>query len=155
MALFHYLHLRAFAHETEDPERVRAALRNIVQGAPLDLEETTAEGAHGNRVLILEAQAKAGQTERKLFAALARDNPGSLARLRAEAPRRLDEHLNFYVRLDKQDAYQGRLVLTASDDAVTVRGKLRSFPKAGADPHVEAAQALDAFLSALAASPSG
>ena len=153
MPLFHYLHLRAFAHETEDPEKVRQALRNVAQGAAVELEETKAEGSHGNRILILEVQAKSGQTERKLFAALARDDPGSVERLRREVPRRLDDHLNFHLRLDKQEAYQGRLRVTASDDAVTVRAKVRSFPKPGADAHAEAVQALDAFLSGLAGGP--
>lgn len=147
MALFHYLHLRAFAHETEDPARVKQALANVAQGAALDLAETRVEGSHGNRILILEGQAKAGQTERQLFRALERDAPGTLARLREEAPRRLDEHLNFHVRLDKQEAFAGRLVLATGDDAVTVRGKVRSFPKRGADPQAEAARAVDAFLA--------
>lgn len=153
MPLFHYLHLRAFAHETEDSEKVLQALRTAAQGAALDVEETRVEGSHGNRILILEAQVKSGQTERKLFAALARDDPGSLERLRAEAARRLDEHLNFHLRLDKQEACQGRLRMSASDDAVAVRAKVRSFPKPGADPVREAAAALDAFLAGLAGVP--
>lgn len=153
MALFHYLHLRAFAHETEDPEKVKQALRTVAQSPDLAVEETRVDGSHGNRILILEAQVKAGQTERRVFAALARDDPGSLDRLRREAPRRLDEHLNFHVRLDKQEAYAGTLRLTTSDDAVTVRGKLRSFPKKGVDPAAEASQALDAFLGGLAGGP--
>ena len=152
MALFHYLHLRAFVHETEDEEKVKQALRNVAQGASFEVEATRVEGSHGNRILILEAQVKSGQTERKVFGALARDDPGSVERLRQEAGRRLDDHLNFYVRFDKQEAYAGRLRLTTSDDAVIVRAKVRSFPK-GVDPSAQAAQDLDVFLSGLGGGP--
>jgi RNA-binding protein len=145
MPVFHYLALRTFAHETEDVERVRLALRNVAHDEALAIEESKVDGSHGNRIAILEAQVKSTASERELFAAIARDDARGFARLGTELERRLDEHLNLFLRLDKQHAYLGRLVLTAGEDAVTMRGKLRTFPK-GDDPRRRALQELQEFL---------
>lgn len=145
MPVFHYLHLRTFSHETEDPGRVRVALRNVAGVDKLDVDETKVEGSHGNRILILEAQVKSASAERALFEALARDDPRGFARVVEETDRRVDEHLNFFLRVEKQDAFEGRLVVATSDDAVTVRGKLRTHPS-GADPRARAVAELRTFL---------
>lgn len=129
MPVFHYLHLRAFAHETEDVEKVREAVRRVAHVEAVTFEESHVEGSHRNRIVILEAQVKSAAAERALFESIARDDPRGHARLFDESDRRLDEHLNFFVRLDKQEALLGRFVLASHDDAVTVRGKLRTFPK--------------------------
>ena len=149
MPVFHYLHVRAFAHETEDREKVRRAVRSAAHDARVALEETEAEGAHGNRVLILEGSVKSAQAERALFQDLARDDAAAFARLVDEVPRRLDENLNFHLRLDKQEALAGRTVLARVDDAVTVRAKVRSFPKKGTDPVAEAMEGLRTFLGKM------
>jgi len=146
MPVFHYLSLRTFVHETEDPDRVRRALRHAAHARDVEPEETVAEGSHGNRIRILEAEVRSAKAERELFAALARDDPAGYARVLDEARKRVDEHLNFFVRLDKQAAYAERTVLATDDDAITVRARLRSFPTPGENAEVLALQALQAFL---------
>ncbi|MFA5860660.1 MAG: RNA-binding domain-containing protein, partial [Candidatus Thermoplasmatota archaeon] len=136
------LSLRAFAHETEDVEKVRQALRNAAHVTSVPIEETVADGSHGNRIRILEATVKSAAAERALFRALERDEPGTAARLSKEAPDRLDDHLNFFLRLDKQAAFQGRFVLAKDDDAITARAKARSFPAKGEDPRLQVLLAL-------------
>lgn len=151
MATFHYLHLRAFAHETEDPARVRQALDHAVDGAGT-WTETPVEGSHKNRILILEGEVKSAPAAKGLFERLARDDPDGFRRLREEAARRVDEHLNFYLRLDKQEAYQGRTMLAQDEDAITVRGKIRFFgAKRDGGAEAAAAAAVAAFLDALEA----
>jgi RNA binding exosome subunit len=149
VATFHYLHLRAFAHETEDPAKVRQALDHAVDGAGT-WTETPVEGAHKNRILILDGEVKSGPAAKRLFEGLARDDPDGFRRLREEASRRVDEHLNFYLRLDKQEAYLGRTMLAVNEDAITVRGKIRFFG-AKRDGGAEAAAAAEvvAFLDAI------
>lgn len=151
MAVFHYLHLRAFAHETEDPAKVRAALERAAQGASVQWQETHVEGSHRNRILILEGEMKSAPAAKRMFQALARDDPAGFRRLVEEAPRRLDENLNFYLRLDKQEAFMGRLALAQEDDAITVRGKVRFFgPKGGGVAEKAATAEVGAFLAGLA-----
>jgi len=153
VATFHYVALRAFAHATEDPEKVRLALRVAAgdDARKLALDETQVEGSHGNPILILEAQQTSAPGAKRIFEALARDDPQGFARVRGELTRRLDEHLNFHLRLDKQEAYQGRVRLAQDEDAITLRGKLRSFEaKRAPDPQAIAAADLDAFLDGVA-----
>lgn len=148
MAVFHYVQLRAFAHATEDPEKVRLAMRTAACDGKVAFEESSVEGSHGNRILILEADVRSAPAAKRLFRTLARDDPEGFARVREEAAQRLDENLNFHLRLDKQEACLGRLRLGATDDAITVRAKVRSFAsrRSGAGPD----QALDKLASFLA-----
>lgn len=148
MAVFHYVHLRAFAHETEDPSKVRAALLAAAHDARAQVEETRVEGSHGNRILILEADVRSGPAAKALFGALARDDPRGFGHVVATVRERVDENLNFHLRLDKQEAYAGRVVLASDDDAITVRGKIRSFEsKRNPDALETSLQQLEAFLS--------
>src|SRR5438067_7078311 len=101
MPVFHYLHLRAFSHETEDRAKVVAALRHVASDPELEPEATSVEGSHGNKIVILEREVRSAQAERALFARLARDDPEGFARLVAELDRRMDENLNLHLRLSK------------------------------------------------------
>lgn len=151
MAVFHYLALRAFAHETEEPDRVRAALRQAAQSADLALQETEVEGGHKNRIRILEGEVRSSPVVKRIFQRLARDDPDGFKRIETDAVRRTDDQLNFYFRLDKQQAYLGRLRLGWTDDAITARGKIRSFQskRSGAQAE-EATQLLAEFLRSTA-----
>ena len=168
MALFHYVQLRAFAHETEDPTKVKAAMVNAAHDAKASVAETRAEGTYGNRILILEADVKSAPAAKQLFGALARDDPRGFAHIVSTARDRLDENLNFHMRLDKQEAYGGRVVLATDDardrgrglaetqrfgvDAITVRGKIRSFESKRSAAGLESSlQQLEAFLSGFSA----
>ena len=147
MALFHYVHLRAFAHETEDPAKVKAALLRAASDAKAAVTETSVEGSHGNRILILEADVRSAPAAKQLFGAFARDDPRGFESVRASLRDRLDENLNFHVRFDKQEAYAGRVVLASDDDAITVRAKIRSFaPKRTTDTLGTSLQQLEAYF---------
>ena len=155
VATFHYLRYRAFAHETEDRERVRKAVLHAAHAEKaVALDETEVEGSHKNRILILEAEVTGAPAAKRMFAGLARDDPDGFARLRTELPSRLDEHHSFYLRLDKQEAYLGRTKLARDEDAIVVRGKVRTFgAKRGLDPAHLAVTEMEAFLSGIAARP--
>lgn len=151
MAVFHYVHLRAFAHETEDASKVHTALRNAVQDESARFEETRADGSHGNRIMILDGDVKSAPAIKRMFAALQRDDPEGFAHVVATARERIDENLNLHLRLDKQEAYLGRLTLAKGDDAITVRGKLKAFDKKRDGSGLEdSLQQMEAFLQALA-----
>lgn len=155
MAVFHYVMLRAFAHETEDPARVKAALRLASQDERIQPKETFADGSHGNRILILESEVKSAPAVKRMFAQLAADDPEGFAHVVRTARERVDEHLNLYFRLDKQQAAQGRLRIAADDDAITVRGKIRSFEsKRSAASQESPRRELDEFLLGVTPAPS-
>ena len=150
VATFHYLAIRAFAHETEDPAKVKAALANVAHGAEISLEETVVDGSHKNQIRIFEGELKNANAAKSLFAQLSKDDPRGYAQLRAESDKRLDEHLNYYLRLDKQDAFLGRMRIAQDEDAITIRGKIRSFEaKRSGSPLVAAREELDRFFASV------
>lgn len=152
MAVFHYVHLRAFAHETEDPARVLAALRNAAQDEKARFEETRADGSHGNRIGILDGEVRSAPAQKRMLAALARDDPAGFAHVASTLRERVDENLNLHFRLDKQEAYLGRVMLAKDDDAITVRGKIRSFGSKRSGAGLETAiPAVEAFFQSVGA----
>ncbi len=143
---FHYLHLRTFAHATEDLDAVRHALR-VVAGAehpddedPGEIQVTEAQGHHGNPIRILELKLDRAPVIRDVWTRLA-DVPGALHTLRADLEDRLDEGCNVYLRLSKQRAAQGTLAMATDDDVIHMRAKVAAFP-AKRSAAVEKMQAL-------------
>lgn len=120
---FHWLRLRATAHATEDPERVRAAMRHLtgLDAAAFDAltEETQVEAHHGGDVRFLETTVSRSADVRRIVKELVDATPTLADELEA----RTDDDGILYLRFGKQDAYQGRTVATRSDDAVQVRIK--------------------------------
>ena len=117
MGRVYRLEVRVYAHSTEDPERVVRAVLNVF---PEDVGEVrfrrrTVSGQYGDSITILRAEvrgSKARKALRRLIQSLDKDD---LNRLLSEVPLRVDEAGNLYVRLDKQEAYLGRLRLAESD----------------------------------------
>lgn len=139
--------LRAFAHETEDPAKVKDALRAAAQDERIAPKETFVDGSHGNRIVILESEVKSAPAVKRMFAQLAADDPEGFAHVVRTARERIDDHLNLHFRLDKQEAARGRLRVASDDDAITVRGKLRSFEsKRSASSHEGPIRDLETFL---------
>lgn len=126
---------------------MRAALRNAARAPELPLTESDVEGSHKNRILILEGELKRNADVRRVFAALAAEDPEGFARLVDEMEQRFDEEHSFFFRLDKQESYLGRSVLTRREDAITVRGKVATFQsKRSGQQQEDAMRILRAFL---------
>lgn len=121
---FHSLSFRAFAQATEDEEKVARALR-LASGAE-GLDRSVSEGYHGNRIVVLHAEVKAAKRVRGFFRALGVED---LRRLLDTLDSRVDDDCTFYLRLDKQEAFLGRLVMLETGDVISVSGKIESYPK--------------------------
>ncbi|WP_227354280.1 RNA-binding protein [Haladaptatus salinisoli] len=119
---FHYVDLRAFCYDTEDDQRVEAALRTFL---PEEFEVTraTSEGHHGDRILVLSARVETADEMRHVLDKL-RELP-DIERVRDELDQRVDENCSFFVSLDKQAAYRGRVEL---GQGITLRAKVEAYP---------------------------
>lgn len=137
--MIHYIILRVFAHSTEDLSRVRAALdfflRNAIGISDDDvtdglIEVTDIEGHYGNPSVMLSSQISRKSDSVRL-ARFIRERMSSddVQNLRDEMPERLDDEQLFHMRFDKQAAFQGRIVLSSSSDAITVKVKIATYPK--------------------------
>nr|WP_305891164.1 RNA-binding protein [Methanolobus chelungpuianus] len=130
--------MRAIAHSTEDPARVRKALDFFLLPSPEGEDRNTddivevidAEGHYGNRMTIFSAHVPR-KKDLKALAAFIRQHmlPEDVELLREEMPDRLDDDQVFHIRLDKQAAFGEQVKLTSSSDAIIVRVKIETYPK--------------------------
>ncbi|WP_406656847.1 RNA-binding protein [Methanolobus sp. ZRKC2] len=137
--MIHYIDLRVISHSTEDFSRVRKALDFFLLNSAGKKEESDiddaveiidAEGHYGNPIRIFSAQVSRKQ-DSKALALFIRQNMSDedVELLRSEMPDRLDDEQVFYMRFDKQAAFEGRVKLTSSSDAIAARVKIATYPK--------------------------
>ena len=120
---FASLHARTFCHATEDLERVKSALENVIGKAEIKISKT--EGHHGNPIIVLEAVIEGNEEIDEFFSRLgAKDIEVLLSSLSS----RIDEGCNLFMRIDKQTAFKGHATLGDSEDVISVRVHVRSFP---------------------------
>ena len=135
---FLHIQLRAFAHATEDPDKVRQGLAHAA-GFSLDVEADAkrfekqtrtvqSEGYFHNPIQIVETEITRSAEVRRFWNALLAV-PGMRERLHREVEERLDDDLVFWLRLDKQAAHGRTLRLTQGEDVIQVRAKLATYPK--------------------------
>lgn len=115
---------RTYCQATEDEARVDAALDAAVRGGKTSRDRRT--GQFGNPVLVLSRRL---DTAEDLRAAWRRwGEAGILGALVADLEARLDDEGVLHFRLDKQDAYEGRLILHRDADTIDVQVKLKAYP---------------------------
>lgn len=126
--------ISVFAHATEDEERVRQAVMNLI---PEGVDAVGAEvqrlrGHHNDPILLMTMRIKRRRAAGELFRNLIRglSTPDRL-RLLDEVEDRVDEAGSLYLRLDKQEAYRGRAAL---HDVDPIRMKFRFRVPHKADP---------------------
>lgn len=124
MVTFHYIEFKTYCHATEDKEKVRSALFNII-GQEIELEENEAEGYYGNPILIMSGKIDIN-TEMDDF--LSRLNDDIIEELLMTLENRIDERCNFYFRLDKEKAYDEELKLSSGSNTIKVRARVESYP---------------------------
>lgn len=133
---FHYVDLRAFCYATEDEKRVEDALRTLLpEEFPLERAET--EGHFGDRILVLSARVENADDVRVVLNRLS--GLPAFDRLDSELDERITDDCEFFLRLDKQEAYRGRVEL---GDGITVRAKVEAYP---AKKHIAVENVRDAL----------
>lgn len=118
------LSFRTFAHATEDEEKVERALK-FASGAE-EITKSRSEGYHGNPIMVMEAKITRSREIKGFLASLPADD---VRRLLDTLERRVDDESMFFLRLDKQAAYEGHMALGENDDIISVRGKIKSYPQ--------------------------
>jgi len=136
---FHYVELRAFCYATEDDKRVEAALRTFLP-EETDLERAETEGHHGDRILVFSTRLENADDIRHVLSKLAECD--DLDRVATELDERVDENCSFFVHLDKQAAFGGRVEL---GEGISLRAKVEAYPARKESAVANAREALDAL----------
>jgi len=119
---FHYIDLRTFCYATEDEKRVEEALRQFLpEEFEIDRVENT--GHHGDRIVILSARVETADGMRVVLDQLAALD--SIDRVLEELDERVDDNCSFFLRLDKQAAFNG---LVRLGEGITLRAKVEAYP---------------------------
>jgi len=134
--MIHYIHLRTSAQATEDPEKVRSALKLLLpppgQSAKKDsitVHETVTTGYHGNPIIVMEAELKQNKDCHYVVDRIREHlGPAGISQLAAELPQRVDDDCTLYIRFNKQEAYLGKLMTTTKSDSILVRMKIKAYP---------------------------
>jgi len=119
---FHYVDLQAFAYATEDERRVEDALRLFLP-EEFELERTTNEGYHGDRIVVLSARLENADDVRHVLSTLAGMDDAD--RVLDEIEDRVTDDCELYLYLDKQAAFDGEARL---GEGISVRAKVEAYP---------------------------
>lgn len=122
-----------FAGEEEDIEEIRKALLSLV---PLDLKKEkitlqrqTAKGFEEKKIVILKIVLdKAKHTNAFLKHLLNKLTPEEKELLSDQANSRLDNHMHFFIRLDKDKMMQGQYKITDSGNCFHIKLHIAAFP---------------------------
>lgn len=128
---FHWVKLRATAHQTEDPARVGEALR-VASGLDEEafeaaLEATAFDSQFGGEVTMLEVAVTRNRAIRDCFEFLFAE-PAVREAVLGNLDARVDDEGTLYLRLDKQAAYGGTLQPGEGDDTVQVKFRIQTHP---------------------------
>lgn len=119
---FHYVDLRAFAYATEDEKRVEQALQTFLP-EEFPVERATAEGHYGDRIVTLSARVENADDVRHVLGVLA-ELP-DIEQVLTELDDRVNDNNALLIRLDKQEAFGGRVRL---GEGLTLRAKVEAYP---------------------------
>ena len=119
--------ISCFAHATEDEGKVLDAVRHILPQAFVEnvvFAKTEAQGHHGNPIIVFETRIMDKEIVKAVVENLASNlTPLDKETLLNEVERHVEKG-SFYVRLDKQAAFQGEFKL-AVVDPIRVRLRLK------------------------------
>ena len=124
--MIHHVMLRTFAHVTEDVSRVKFALELFLP-EDCEIKTTMNKGHFGNPIKVLEAKLEKRYCK-SFLDILGRLSKAQLLGLKDELKRHFDDDCNFYIRFDKQSAYEGDIKLAETEDSIAAKMKIVSYP---------------------------
>lgn len=124
MIRINYVELKTYVHATEDEKKVLDALFRIIPIEYKDrikIDKQIVKGYYGNPITIIQIvlRSKLAIELLKKLGSLLDDVEKSV--LKASFNLRYDSRSNkFFIRLDKQDLYRGKAVISDGDDVVHI-----------------------------------
>ena len=135
MKLAHQIELSVFSYPEEDFERINKAFLELLpfdcEKEKVKVEKTEAEGFGQKKIIILKATVvKTSNTNDFLGNILIKLSDDDRKTILRQIESRLDEELNFFLRLDKGELIKhSRLRLTDSGKCFHIKISVAAFPK--------------------------
>lgn len=127
--LFHRLSLEAFCHATEDLERVKTAMLNLLPAEAAKtakFKEQKQEGSFGNEITIVSLEFDK-QSDVKGIVDLIKGSLPKEELADFDIDEHVTDHSEFWMRFDKQKACLGEMAL-GGNDTIQLKGKVAAFP---------------------------
>lgn len=121
--MFHWIRLRVFVYATENRDKVMVAVENT--GLKGEIMSSKAEGAYGDRIEIIELICRKKRDIEEFLRKLGKEN---MARIVEGLGERMDDEGVIHFRLDKQEAYAGRMKISGGGDVIAVEMKVEAYP---------------------------
>jgi RNA binding exosome subunit len=122
----HHITFRASVAATESDDRVKTALSLFLFDN--EIKVTPTEGHFGNPIIILEGKDRGKDCARFMELIKSSLFEDELETLKSERCERIDDECCFHIRFDKQAAYEGKVRIATTPDAIIAKIKLKSFP---------------------------
>ena len=119
--------LTVLVHATEDESKVRKAVLNLLPSDiyPPAFESVKLKGYYGDPITVLKLNMKHRKSATELLESMVkRLSSLDITSLIDDLAQHIDESSNLYMRLDKQKAYTGKVVLERHD-SIRVKARLR------------------------------
>ncbi len=124
---------RAYSRATELPERVETAILNLIPEEfrkDVELNITGVEGHSGDDMKIVVAKlGKKTLCEATLDYIFSSFDDRDRRRVQNSLLRRLNVNCLFFLRIDKQAAFLGKIALADGPDVISVRIDIKQYPK--------------------------
>ena len=122
--MIHNIKFRAFVYEDENLDEVSQAILNILPEAEIEIEE--AEGLTENKILILSGIISKKRYTKAFFNTLVENV--DVDKLNQDLESKIDDKGNWFLRFDKNDAFDEKLTILDSGDAIHLKIKIAAFP---------------------------
>jgi RNA binding exosome subunit len=136
MKLVNHIHCRVFANPEEDKEKIKRTFFSLLGYFPEEIaeekilfSETNAKGFSQKIIVILEADLQKERHCNKFLKRLNDSLSGEDKTLLVEQVNRLDDNMNFFIRLDKQELLEGKYTLTDGGDCFHITLNIEAHPR--------------------------
>ena len=121
------LTLRAIVHATEDIDKVIKAIKNVV-GEDVELAISRTKGYFGNEIILLHGEITKKRDIEEILKKILKikENRDHII---ATLNERIDERYHLYIRLNKQEAYRGNIVVGEGDDVISLVFSFNIYPR--------------------------
>ncbi len=119
-----FIEIETYVHATENIDKILQALKeNILENTKVPIILEVLWGTFGNRIIRVKIFIENKSSERILKRIIC--NISNIDKLKRTIKDRIDKAGNIYIRLNKQELINGRLVLDdESDDIIRVKARI-------------------------------